>query len=177
MLLLPALSSISTRREMHPIMRALAAKWRLIAVDWPGFGDLPRPPIAWTPDALSAFLERFAREHAPAVHGTIAAGHAASYALHLAAGHPDLLGRLALLAPTWRGPLPTMAGGYRPVFDRIRRAIALPVVGPALYRLNVNPVVVRMMVSGHVYSDARQLSAEQTQDKHRVITAKGARFG
>ena len=175
-LLLPALSSISTRREMHPLMQWLAGKWRLIAVDWPGFGDLPRPPVIWTPDALSAFLEWFVREQVPALHGTIAAGHAATYALHLAAEHPGIVGRLALLAPTWRGPLPTMAGGDPPVFSRIRRAIELPLIGPALYQLNVNPLVVRMMLSGHVYSDARQLSAEQTRDKQKVIAAEGARF-
>jgi pimeloyl-ACP methyl ester carboxylesterase len=85
-LLLPALSSISTRRELHPLMRGLAARFHLIAPDWPGFGDQPRPPIAWTPEALSAFLDWFVREQVPALHATIAAGHAASYAL--ATGFP-----------------------------------------------------------------------------------------
>jgi pimeloyl-ACP methyl ester carboxylesterase len=176
-LLLPALSSISTRREMHPLMRGLAGKWHVIAPDWPGFGDQPRPPIAWTPDALSSFLDWFVRDQVPTLHATIAAGHAASYALHLAAQHPDILGRLALLAPTWRGPLPTMAGGDRPLFVRIRRAIAMPILGPLLYRLNVNPLVVRMMIAGHVYSNARQLPAEQMREKQQVIAARGARFG
>jgi pimeloyl-ACP methyl ester carboxylesterase len=171
-LLLPALSSISTRREMRPLMQCLANKWRLIATDWPGFGDQPRPSIAWTPDALSAFLEWFVREQVPALRATIAAGHAASYALYLAAQHPGFLGRLALLAPTWRGPLPTMAGGDRLIFGRIRRAVAMPVMGPAIYRLNVNPLVVRMMVAGHVYSDARQFSAERMREKQQVIAAR-----
>lgn len=61
-LLLPAPSSISTRREMHPPMQRLTGKCRLMAVDWPGFGDLPRPPVAWAPDALLAFLAWFVRE-------------------------------------------------------------------------------------------------------------------
>jgi pimeloyl-ACP methyl ester carboxylesterase len=175
-LLLPALSSISTRREMHPLMKLLAARAHVIAPDWPGFGDQPRPPIAWTPEALSSFLDRFVHEETSALHGTVAAGHAASYALHLAAREPGLLGRLALIAPTWRGPLPTMAGGDRPFFGAVRQAIGLPVIGPLLYRLNVNPFIVRMMVAGHVYSDARNLSAEQTRDKQSVIDASGARF-
>lgn len=176
-LLLPALSSISTRLEMRPLMRLLADRWHPIATDWPGFGDLPRPRVTWTPDALSAFLDWFVGEQGPALHATVATGHAATYALHLAAGYPGRLGRLALLAPTWRGPLPTMAGGDRPVFDRIRQAVALPVVGPALYRLNVNPLVVRAMLAGHVYSDLRRLSPEQVRDKQRVTAAPGARFG
>jgi len=176
-LLLPALSSISTRREMRPLMRALANRFSVIAPDWPGFGDQARPPIAWTPHALSSFLEQFVREQAPGLHSTIAAGHAASYALYLAAGCPDILGRIVLLAPTWRGPLPTMVGGDRKLFRQIRQIVGFPVLGPLLYRLNVNPIVVRMMVAGHVYSDPRTLSAERIREKHQVIGAPGARFG
>src|SRR5438105_7721402 len=52
-LLLPALSSISTRGEMRPLMERLATQFRIVSIDWPGFGTLPRPPIRWPPDALS----------------------------------------------------------------------------------------------------------------------------
>jgi len=175
-LLLPALSSISTRREMHPLMKRLAARAHVIAPDWPGFGDQPRPSMAWTPDAISAFLDQFIHRQAPMPHGTIAAGHAATYALHLAVQKPGILGRLVLVAPTWRGPLPTMANGNGPVFGMIRRMIGLPIFGPLIYRLNVNPFVVRMMIAGHVYSDSHALSAEQKKEKRRVIEANGARF-
>lgn len=176
-LLLPALSSISTRCEMHPLMKRLAAQARVIVPDWPGFGDQPRPPIAWTPEALSSFLDHFVQEHVSALHGTVAAGHAATYALHLAAQKPGILGRLILVAPTWRGPLPTMANGNRPIFGAVRHIVGLPVLGPLIYCLNVNPFVIRMMVAGHVYSDPSALSAEQRKDKQRVIGSSGARFG
>jgi hypothetical protein len=76
-LLLPALSSISTRREMRPLMQGLAHRFSVMAPDWPGFGDQARPPIHWTPDALSSFLSQFVREQASPLHATIAAGHAA----------------------------------------------------------------------------------------------------
>jgi hypothetical protein len=46
-----------------------------------------------------------------------------------------------------------MAGGDRALFSAIRRAVGVPVVGPALYRLNVDRFVVRMMTAEHVYSD------------------------
>jgi pimeloyl-ACP methyl ester carboxylesterase len=157
-------------------MRLLATKAHVIAPDWPGFGDLPRPGVAWTPEALSSFLDHFVRQEVPALRGTIAAGHAATYALYLAAQKPDVLGRLVLVAPTWRGPLPTMAGRDLPLFSAIRRAVSMPVIGPALYRLNVNPFVVRMMVAGHVYGDYQALSITQQKDKHLVIGAPGARF-
>ena len=69
-----------------------------------------------------------------------------------------------------------MANGNRPIFGAIRRMVGLPVIGPLIYRLNVNPFVVRMMVAGHVYSD-NSLSAQQKKEKQRVIEAPGARFG
>jgi len=55
-LLLPALSSISTRREMRPLQERLASNFTTVAVDWPGFGDEPKPAIGWQPDAYITFL-------------------------------------------------------------------------------------------------------------------------
>src|SRR6516164_3365287 len=57
-LLLPALSSISTRGEMHPLMERLASRFHTLTIDWPGFGTRSRPEVTWTPNALSSFLDR-----------------------------------------------------------------------------------------------------------------------
>jgi pimeloyl-ACP methyl ester carboxylesterase len=176
LLLLPALSSISTRSEMHPLMQRLAARFRVITLDWPGFGAAPRPDLRWTPDALSAFLDHALGALGARPHGVIAAGHAATYVLHEAARHPGFTDRIALLAPTWRGPLPTMAGGDRALFAHIRRLIELPGLGHVLYRLNVSSFVIRRMVAGHVYSDPAWLNGERLRDKRRVTGGKGARF-
>ena len=70
-----------------------------------------------------------------------------------------------------------MVGGDRSLFGTIRYAIGLPVVGPLLYRANVNRFVVQLMVAGHVYSDPSFLSGHRLQQKHDVIGALGARFG
>ena len=101
-LLLPALSSISTRREMWPLQQRLSSHYRTISVDWPGFGDQARPAIDWTPAAYAAFLEYLLEAVAPCPHAVIAAGHAATYALAHACARPASLGGLVLLAPTWR---------------------------------------------------------------------------
>jgi pimeloyl-ACP methyl ester carboxylesterase len=174
-LLLPALSSISTRAEMHPLMQRLESQFRVVALDWPGFGTGPRPGLRWTPDALSAFLGHALAELGRC-RGVVAAGHAATYVLHHAARNPGFTDRIALVAPTWRGPLPTMTGGDRALFAKIRRLIELPAIGHLLYRLNVSSFVVRRMVSGHVYSDRAWLSGERLADKRKVMDAKGARF-
>jgi pimeloyl-ACP methyl ester carboxylesterase len=175
--LFPALSSISSRGEMRPLMERLAPDFRVVAVDWPGFGTHPRPPVHWTPDVLSAFLSHLLQsviaQPAPRI---VAAGHAATYLLHHAAHHPGAIDRIALVAPTWRGPLPTMAGGDRPLFAKIRRAVEAPLIGPLVYRLNVNDFVVRKMVAGHVYSDPGFLTAARFAEKREVVAAPGARF-
>ncbi len=176
-LLLPALSSISTRSEMHPLLERLKSRFRVVAVDWPGFGTAPRPAMAWTPEALSAFLAHVVATLDAPLEAVIAAGHGATYLLRYAADHPGFTKRIILLAPTWRGPLPTVMGGDRPLFAKIRRLIEVPVVGPLLYRLNVSSFVIRRMVIGHVYSDPAWFSGERLKEKRRVVNSKGARFG
>ena len=175
-LLLPALSSISTRREMRPLQERLSAHYRTAAVDWPGFGDQSRPPLDWNPEAYSAFLSFVLASVIPHPHAIIAAGHAAAYALKHVAGDATATGRLVLIAPTWRGPLPTMMGGHRPFFDRLCRLVDLAGIGPLIYRLNVNQPVVRYMGAGHVYVDRGFLTAERLREKLAVTRAPGARF-
>src|SRR6185312_327933 len=84
--------------------------------------------------------------------------------------------RLCLVAPTWRGPLPTMMPGRRSVGTWITRASDLPLLGSLLYRLNVNIPAVRMMARGHVDSDPSWLTGERLQQKMAVISAPGARY-
>jgi pimeloyl-ACP methyl ester carboxylesterase len=104
-LLLPALSSISTRHEMHPLQERLAERYSTLCVDWPGFGDRTRPQIDWTPEACNAFLSFLLSAVIPHPHAIVAAGHAATYALKHAASGSGTAGRLVLIAPTWRGPI------------------------------------------------------------------------
>src|SRR5215831_5156907 len=175
-LLLPALSSISSRREMRPLQERLAPRYATLAVDWPGFGDAPRPQVDWMPDAHSDFLNFVLTSVMQHPHAIIAAGHAATYVLKHAADAAPPTPRLALIAPTWRGPLPTMVGGHRPFFDRLCAFVDRPLLGPLLYGLNVNRVMVRYMGAGHVYADPAFLEGERLRDKLAVVRARGARF-
>jgi pimeloyl-ACP methyl ester carboxylesterase len=175
-LLLPALSSISTRREMAALQEQLSERYCAVAIDWPGFGDLRRPPMDWTPQAYAAFLEYILHSVTPEPHAIVAAGHAATYALAHVCAHPKSFGRLVLLAPTWRGPLPTMMNARKPFFARICKAMDNPIVGPLLYNLNVNRIVVRAMVAGHVYADPTFFGGDRMRNKLGVTRAPGARF-
>ena len=175
-LLLPALSSISSRREMRALQERLAPRYSTLAVDWPGFGENARPPLDWTPEAYAAFLTFILSSIMARPHAIIAAGHAATYVLaHVADASPPKP-RLVLIAPTWRGPLPTMLGGHRPFFDRLCRLVDYPIGGPLIYWLNVNRFVVRYMGAGHVYADPAFLDGERLRQKLAVVRARGARF-
>jgi pimeloyl-ACP methyl ester carboxylesterase len=176
-LLLPALSSISSRYEMRGLQERLARRFATVAIDWPGFGDQPRPHVAWAPEVYVQYLQHVLTQVAPRPFATVAAGHAAGYALRAAADMPGATGRLCLIAPTWRGPLPTMMNGRRDIGEHIARAAEWPVVGPLLYRLNVNRASLRMMARGHVYSDPNWLAGERLAQKMAVVTAAGAWSG
>jgi pimeloyl-ACP methyl ester carboxylesterase len=174
-LLLPALSSISTRREMRPLQERLSENYQTVAADWPGFGDQRRPPHDWQPGDYADFLTYLIASIRP-LHAVIAAGHAATFTLaHIYAYH-QAFDRLVLIAPTWRGPLPTMINGHRGWFDRICQLVDRPVIGPLLYRLNVNWPVIRYMAAGHVYTDPRWLHGERLHEKLAVTRSAGARF-
>ena len=175
-LMLPALSSISTRHEMRPLQERLASEYSTLAVDWPGFGDRSRPRLDWTPEAFSAFLAFLLTSVIARPHAVIAAGHAATYALEHAVHAPQPTAQLVLIAPTWRGPLPTVMGGQRPFFARLRRVVDLPLLGPLIYRANVNRLMVRRMGAGHVYSAVAFLQGERLREKLAVIRTPGARF-
>jgi pimeloyl-ACP methyl ester carboxylesterase len=173
---LPALSSISTRQEMRPLQERLAREYSTFAIDWPGFGNEARPQVDWTPEAYAGFLSFLFTSLVKQPHAIIAAGHAASYVLKHVGSEPEFTSRLVLIAPTWRGPLPTMMGGHRAFFERLCRLVDRPIIGPFVYWLNVNPFVVRRMGAGHVYADPAYLSGERLSEKLAVVRASGARF-
>jgi hypothetical protein len=93
---------------------------------------------------------------------------------HAAGASPPAAARLVLIAPTWRGALPTVMGGHRPFFERLCRLVDRPGLGPLIYRLNVNPFVVRRMGAGHVYADPAFLGEERLRQKLNVVRARGS---
>lgn len=177
-LLLPALSTISSRAEMRALAEALAPDHRCRVPDWPGFGAHPRARLPLDPDTLHAFIDvLLAAAPGPYALG-VAAGHAAGYLVAAAARHPGTFTRLVLVAPTWRGPLPTAMGPERQgLFTTIRRAVEAPLLGDALYGLNIRPKVIGRMLRAHVYADPGHVTDAVIADKHAVTRQRGARFG
>ena len=180
-LLLPALSTISSRREWEPLCAAIGERKgaeapRLICVDWPGFGESERPRLAYDAALLARFLADFRRDFCPPDCGVIAAGHAAGIALLAAQQHGLAFREWVLVAPTWRGPFPTMARRQSRAFPLIRGLVEAPLLGPLLYRLNTTRSMLGWMSRRHVDVAGPGLSPEGIAERQCISRQPGARF-
>jgi len=173
-LLLPAFSTVSTRAEMQGIAEQLATHFQVVAMDWLGFGQSDRPSLDYRPALYRQLLQDFIRVHFQRPIAVVAAGHAAGYAMQ-AAQQPHLFSKLALIAPTWKGPLCAM-GAPRPVAAGVRNLVRLPLLGQGLYALNTHPAFLKWMYQRHVYVDRDKLTPDFITRKHRITQQPGARF-
>ncbi|WP_414575128.1 alpha/beta fold hydrolase [Anabaena sp. CCY 9402-a] len=175
LLLLPAFSSVSTRQEMAGLARLLAPHFQVVAIDWPGFGQSSRPSIDYRPEIYQQFLGDFVQAVFSIPITVIAAGHAAGYVLQLAHQQPDTFSKIVLIAPTWRGPLPTM--GANPMLAGVVRGLVRsPIVGQILYKLNTTPSFLRFMYRRHVFVDTAKLTPSFMEKKWQSTQKPGARF-
>jgi pimeloyl-ACP methyl ester carboxylesterase len=176
-LLLPAFSTVSSRTEMSGLAERLKSQFQVTTVDFPGFGDSSRPRVDYAPPLYRQFLADFVRTIDTQPVTIVAAGHAAGYALNLAATVPNSVSELVLIAPTWRGPLPTMARGQKPWLKGIRALIRTPIFGQFLYQLTTTPSFLEFMYRRHVYADASTLTPDLLTQKRQLTQQPGARFG
>jgi pimeloyl-ACP methyl ester carboxylesterase len=171
----PAPSTISTREELRGVAERLASTRAVFTVDWPGLGDADRFPVRYRAPVyerfIAAFLERVQRPV-----DVLAAGHAASYALDVGRRTPELLRRLVLLAPTWRGPLPTAMGDHPMAWGALESLVCAPLVGGPLYALNASRSMIHWMMRRHVYADPSHITPELLERRARIAHSRNARF-
>ncbi|WP_404785116.1 alpha/beta fold hydrolase [Altericista sp. CCNU0014] len=175
-LLLPAFSTVSSRKEWETVAQILSAACEVTCVDWPGFGESDKAAIAYNAVLYEAFLPDFATACFDRPLTVVAAGHAAGYALQLAQRLPKQVARLVLVAPTWRGPLPTM-GASEAIARSVETLVRTPWVGQLLYYLNTRPSFLKWMYGRHVFADAQKLTPDFIAAKYATTQQRGARFG
>lgn len=174
-LLLPAFSTVSSRSEMRPIAQSLSTQFKTVTLDFPGFGHSERPLVDYCPELYQQFLQDFVQDIFDSPTIIIAAGHTAGYVMQLAQKLPQLVSKIVLVAPTWRGPLPTM-GAKPQVAARIRKIVRSPILGQTLYKLNTTPSFLRLMYKRHVYQDEANLTPEFISQKWQITQQPGARY-
>lgn len=174
-LMLPAFSSVSSREEMRGLAAELAQSYQVVLLDWVGFGQSDRPWFNYQPKLYQTFLKDFVRSifFEPVV--VIAAGHAAGYVMQLAQRQPPIWSWVVLVAPTWRGPLPTMMGENRWLYAIVRWLVKLPLLGQFLYFLNTLPPLLQWMYRRHVFAEPKHASWQFISRKWKTTQKWGAR--
>lgn len=174
-LILPAFSTVSSRTEMKGIAQILANQYRVTVLDWLGFGESECPPVNYNQSLFHQLLQDFVKSvfNSPLV--LIAAGHASGYALKIALDNPDIVSKLILVAPTWKGPLKVM-GLPDGVRNGVKTLVRLPLIGQVLYYLNTTPFFLRLMYKRHVYVDETKLTPKFIAQKHQITAKNGARY-
>ncbi|AFZ56258.1 alpha/beta hydrolase [Anabaena cylindrica FACHB-243] len=175
LLLLPAFSSVSTRGEVGELAQLLASHFKVTAIDWPGFGESDRLNLDYNPAIYQQFLANFVKYVFAQGISVVAAGHSAGYVLQLAVTQPDTFTRIVLVAPTWRGPLPTM-GANANIAAMVRGLVRSPIIGQALYKLNTTPSFLSWMYSRHVFTDTAKLTPDFITEKWQSTQQPNARF-
>lgn len=175
LLLLPSFSSVSTRLEVGELAKLLAPNFQVVALDWPGFGESSRPSLNYRPEIYQQFLEDFVKAVFNTPVTVVAAGHAATYVLQLAVKQQAAFSRIVLLAPTWRGPLPTM-GASQQIAGIVRELVRSPILGQALYKLNTTQSFLSFMYRRHVFTDAAKITPSFIEKKWQTTQQPGARF-
>jgi pimeloyl-ACP methyl ester carboxylesterase len=167
-LLLPAFSSISSRIEMQGLAQLLAVNYQVYVLDWLGFGQSDRSRLEYAPKLYRAFLRSFVQETFSDPVVVIAAGHTAGYVMQLAQETPQPWKWVVLVAPTWRGPLPTMMGEKkRNMFKWLQRLVNTPILGQFLYWMNTTRGFLKWMYQRHVFADPSHITPELIRTKQR----------
>ena len=178
-LLLPALSTVSSRGEWHDFADAMDERCQLVSFDWPGFGDSERPAIAYNAktlrEALTGILQHLQGADLNKIN-VVAAGHSAPIALGLAEQCSRQWAQIVVVAPTFRGPLPTMTGRAGQSFNWVRRLVELPLIGPLLYRLNTSRPILKLMLRRHVWVNRNLLTPQRLREQQQISRQPGARF-
>ncbi|MEM6254403.1 MAG: alpha/beta hydrolase [Cyanobacteria bacterium P01_D01_bin.156] len=170
-LLLPAFSTVSSRAELTTLASQLASHYQVTVLDWPGFGDSDRLRLAYQPSLYQQFLRDFVAAQFSQPIPVIAAGHAAGYVLAMA----DAWSKIALVAPTWKGPLAVM-GAPETMRSSVRELVRFPVVGSFLYWLNTRPGFLKWMYRRHVFVDETQLTPDYIDQRYQGTQKSGARY-
>ena len=178
-LLLPALSTVSSRGEWCDFAYAMGERCQLVSFDWPGFGDSERPAMAYNAktlrEALTGILQHLQGADLNKIN-VVAAGHSAPIALGLAEQCSRQWAQIVVVAPTFRGPLPTMTGRAGQSFNWVRRLVELPLIGPLLYRLNTSRAILKLMLRRHVWVNRNLLTPQRLREQQQISRQPGARF-
>ena len=138
LVMLHGLGSMVQELALSPVFALAAARYRIIAIDRPGYGHSSRPRTRWwAPHVQAALVHRMLAELG--IERPILFGHSFGtlVALALALAHPGALRGVVLASgyyfATGRLDLPFMAPPAIPVIGDLLRHTVSPLIGRALW--------------------------------------------
>jgi pimeloyl-ACP methyl ester carboxylesterase len=177
--LLHALGPGYDSRQWGPAAAALASRFRVLAPDLPGWGR--SAPVEPWPElylaSLAELLVAVVRE--PAV--LVAAGHAASYAVSLAAELPDQIRTLALVAPAGRfagiagASGQTGAAGRLPAGQLVADLLEVPLLRVSALDALTSRAALAHHLRRHAYAAPERVDAALIEHHYRVSHLPGHR--
>jgi pimeloyl-ACP methyl ester carboxylesterase len=93
--------------SMVPVVRCLGARFRVLAIDLPGFGEAPVPPGVWGTADYAAYVRDLLTEIEVSVACFVGHSFGAKTCLYLAATHPGLVEKVVAAGPSGLRSAPT----------------------------------------------------------------------
>lgn len=162
LLLLHGINAAASSHEFRTVFDDLAASYRVVAPDLPGFGRSDRPPLRYSATLYEAFVADFVDEFDP--DAITATSLTAAYVAADAENVPHLF----LICPT------TTAFSEKRAW--LRELLRAPVIGPALYDLATSKPSIRHANRDHGYYDPTNVTDDLVDHQWRLAHQDGARF-
>jgi pimeloyl-ACP methyl ester carboxylesterase len=157
---------------------ALAADFRVYAIDLIGFGESEKPALPYTAALYIALLKDFLRRVVRAsgkvpVH-IVAHGLSAAFAVHLADEAPDLVSTLTLIAPRLAdGANATRAGKDGAAFYGLLNS---PVLGASFYNAMASERGIRDFAREHLFYDKNLVTPQLIAHYYAMSHKAGAQY-
>ncbi len=142
------------------------------AIDLLGFGASDRPSVRYTAEVYLELLRDFLMEvvRAPAV--LVGSSLGGTYAVAIAAAHPELALAVCAIGPAGASRLTSKGGLPGAIVEAIFRT---PVLGTSLFSALVSRISIRFFLR-NIYADRSALTAETVRLFWQSARQRGARF-
>ncbi len=154
--------------EFDGVLDGLAREFRVLAPDFPGFGDSEKPAPTRYAYGIDAFCESVVDVIAGLELGRVSiVGHSlgGAVAIALAADHPELVERLVLVDPIV----------YPLRLDLRSRLLQLPIVGGFLFKQLYGRRAFRRFFREQLYAPGSSVSIDQIDRYYSMVNSPAAR--
>jgi pimeloyl-ACP methyl ester carboxylesterase len=172
LVLVHSIHAAASRDEWLQVIPSLGRHFRVITLDLLGFGASDRPPIEYTAEGYLELLRDFLREAVAEPAVLVGSSLGGSYAVALAARHPELVRSVIAVGPAG---VTRLVGSGNAATRAIAAAFRSGVPGRALFGILVSRVSMRQFLRG-IYSDPALLTEALVDRYWRTAQHPNARF-